>query len=122
MQRPLSWMDNVWTDIARMRTLNMLQSAKGKEQHLCPLQFDIVDRVIERFTNNGDTVYDPFGGIMSVPYRAILKGRKAIACELSARYFMDGAQYLEAAEREMSMPGLFDVAAPENDKGAEAAA
>lgn len=120
--QPPSWMDNVWTDIARMRTLNMLQSAKGKEQHLCPLQFDIVDRVIERFTNKGDTVYDPFGGIMSVPYRAILKGRKAIACELSARYFMDGAQYLEAAEREMSMPGLFDVAAPENDKGAEAAA
>lgn len=120
--QPPSWMDNVWTDIARMRTLNMLQSAKGKEQHLCPLQFDIVDRVIERFTNKGDTVYDPFGGIMSVPYRAILKSRKAIACELSARYFMDGAQYLEAAEREMSMPGLFDVAAPENDKGAEAAA
>lgn len=107
--QPPSWMDNVWTDIARMRTLNMLQSAKGKEQHLCPLQFDIVDRVIERFTNRGETVYDPFGGIMSVPYRAILNGRKAVACELSTRYFMDGAYYLQAAEREMSMPTLFDI-------------
>ncbi len=111
--QPPSWMDDVWTDIARMRTLNMLQSQKGKEQHLCPLQFDICDRVIERFTNPGDTVYDPFGGIMSVPYRAILAGRKGLACELSTRYFMDGAHYLQAAEREMSMPDLFGAINPE---------
>ena len=106
--QPPSWMDDVWTDVARMRTLNMLQSAKGKEQHLCPMQFDIADRVIERFTNPGETVFDPFGGIMSVPYRAILNGRKALATELSTRYFMDGAHYLKAAENEMSMPSLFD--------------
>lgn len=106
--QPPSWMDDVWTDVARMRTLNMIQSQKGKEQHLCPMQFDIADRVIERFTNPGETVYDPFGGIMSVPYRALLKGRKAVACELSTRYFMDGVHYLQAAEREASMPTLFD--------------
>ena len=47
------------------------------------------------------------GGIMSVPYRAILKGRKSIATELSTRYFMNGVHYLQAAEREMSMPDLF---------------
>lgn len=105
--QPPSWMDDVWTDVARMRTLNMLQSQKGKEQHLCPMQFDIADRVIERFSNPGDVVFDPFGGIMSVPYRAILKGRRALATELSPRYFMDGAHYLQAAEREMSMPDLF---------------
>lgn len=105
--QPPSWMDDVWTDVARMRTLNMIQAQKGKEQHLCPMQFDIADRVIERFTNRGEKVYDPFGGIMSVPYRAILKGRKADACELATRYFMDGAHYLQAAEREMAMPDLF---------------
>lgn len=114
--QPPSWMDDVWTDVSRMRTLNMLQQQKGKEQHLCPMQFDIADRVIERFTNPGETVYDPFGGIMSVPYRAILKGRRALACELSARYFMDGATYLHAAEREMSIPGLFDVDPPSLDE------
>lgn len=107
--QPPSWMDDVWTDVARMRTLNMLQASKGREQHLCPMQFDIADRLIERFTNKGETVFDPFGGIMSVPYRAILKGRKALATELSARYFMDGVHYLQAAEREMSMPSLFDT-------------
>ena len=105
--QPPSWMDDVWTDVARMRTLNMMQSQKGQEQHLCPMQFDIADRVIEQFSMPGETVFDPFGGIMSVPYRAILKGRKAIATELSTRYFMDGVHYLQAAEREMSMPDLF---------------
>lgn len=106
--QPPSWIDDVWTDVARMRTLNMIQAQKGKEQHLCPMQFDIADRIIERFTNPGETVYDPFGGIGTVPYRAVLKGRKGLACELSPRYFMDAAHYLQAAEREMSMPSLFD--------------
>ena len=100
---------DVWTDVARMRTLNMLQSAKGKEQHLCPMQFDIADRVIERFSNPGDTVYDPFSGIGSVGYRALLKGRKYVGTELSPRYFMDSIHYLKAAEQEMSMPSLFDT-------------
>jgi hypothetical protein len=105
--QPPSWMDDVWTDIARMRTLNMMQSQKGQEQHLCPMQFDIADRVIEQFSMKGETVFDPFGGIMTVPYRAILKGRKGLATELSPKYFMDGVHYLAAAEREMSMPDLF---------------
>lgn len=107
--QPPSWMNDVWTDIARMRTLNMIQAQKGQEQHLCPLQFDIIDRVIEQFSMAGETVFDPFGGILSIPYRAIKKKRKAIACELSSRYFMDGVQYCQAAEREMSMPSLFSV-------------
>lgn len=105
--QPPSWLDDVWTDVARMRTLNTLQSAKGKEQHLCPLPFDIVDRVIERFSNPGETVYDPFGGIGSVPYRAVLKGRKGLSTELSPRYFADAAHWCQAAEREMSVPDLF---------------
>ena len=75
---------------------------------MCPLQFDIVDRLIERYSNPGETVYDPFGGLMTVPYRAILKGRKGRASELNTAYFFDGVQYLRAAEREVSMPSLFD--------------
>ena len=105
--QPPSWIDDVWTDVARMRTLNTLQSQKGKEQHLCPLPFDIVDRVIKRFSNPGETVFDPFGGIGTVPYRAILNGRKGLATELSPRYFSDAAHWCQAAEREMSVPDLF---------------
>jgi hypothetical protein len=35
--QPPSWHPDVWTDVARMRTLNMMQERKGQQQHLCPL-------------------------------------------------------------------------------------
>lgn len=109
--QPQSWHPDVWTDITRMRTLNGTQAAKGKEMHLCPLQFDIVDRCIEQYTMKGETVYDPFGGLMTVPYCAIKLGRRGRGVELSNAYFLDGAAYCAAAEREQSMPGLFDALA-----------
>jgi DNA modification methylase len=108
--QPPSWHPDVWTDITRMLTLNGAQSAKGKEMHLCPMQFDLADRVIEQFTMSGETVLDPFAGLMTVPYRAIKLGRRGLGVELCHRYFLDGAAYCQAAEREMSMPTLFDVA------------
>ncbi len=106
---PGSHCPDVWHDVNRMLTLNGDQTRKGLESHICPLQFDIVDRLIERFTNAGEEVYDPFGGLFTVPYRALKLGRKGRATELSASYFMDGVKYLEATERELAMPSLFDV-------------
>ncbi len=54
-------------------------------------------------------MFDPFGGLMTVPYRAIQMGRKAVATELNPGYFLDGAKYVEAAVRKMAMPSLFDL-------------
>lgn len=107
--QPQSWHPDVWTDITRMLTLNGAQSAKGKEMHLCPMQFDLADRVIEQMSNPGDLVLDPFGGLMTVPYRAIKLRRRGYGIELSKRYFLDGAAYCHAAAQEMAMPGLFDT-------------
>jgi len=73
------------------------------------LQFDIVDRLIERFSNPGDLVFDPFGGLMTVPNRALRLGRRGYASELNPSYWLDGVAYLEATEREVSMPTLFDL-------------
>lgn len=114
--QPQSWSDDVWTDITRMRTLNGAQSSKGKEMHLCPMQFDLADRVIEQFSMEGETVLDPFGGLMTVPYRAIQRRRKAIGIELSHSYFLDGAAYCKAAAEEVSMPALFDIAQIEQEQ------
>ncbi len=106
---PGSHHPEVWHDINRMRTLNSDQMQRAVEKHVCPLQFDIVDRLIERYSNPGELVYDPFCGLGTVPYRAILKGRRGGGSELNPAYFMDQVHYLKAAEREVSMPSLFDA-------------
>jgi DNA modification methylase len=106
---PASWAPDVWTDINRMLTLNTSQSQKGRVQHVCPLQLDIVERLIERYSNPGELVFDPFGGLMTVPYVALRMGREGRGHELNTQYWADGVKYLEAEERRQAMPTLFDI-------------
>ena len=107
--QPASWHDDVWSDVTRMLSLNSAQSAAGRENHLCPMQFDIADRAMTQFTMPGETVLDPFSGLGTVPYRAVLMGRQGIGFELNSRYWADSVAYLRAAERKVSMPTLFDL-------------
>jgi DNA modification methylase len=100
--------DWIWDDILRMRTLNMNQALKRKEQHVCPLQLDLIERTIERYSNPGDLVYEPFGGIGSVPFTAVKMGRKAKAAELNSDYWKDGCSYMRQAEAGKNIPTLFD--------------
>jgi len=106
---PQSGHPDVWTDITRMRTLNGAQHAKGREMHLCPLQFDIVDRLVAQFSMPGEVVFDPFAGLGTVPMRAVMQGRQGLGCELSAAYWADSLWYLRQAEREAATPTLFDL-------------
>lgn len=105
---PGSWSWEVWDDINRMRTLNTTQSRRRAQLHVCPLQLDIVERVINRYSNEGDLVYDPFGGLMTVPMTAVRMKRRGYGCELNPDYFRDGVGYLQAAEEEIEAPTLFD--------------
>lgn len=101
----------VWHDIVRMRTLNGEQSARAVEKHVCPFQIDIVDRLINRYSNPGDVVHDPFCGLGTVPVRAMKLGRYGMGSELNPSYFADQVHYCSAMEREVSMPTLFDMEA-----------
>lgn len=105
---PGSWNMDVWDDINRMRTLNTSQSRKRAQMHVCPLQLDIVERLINRYSNPGDVVLDPFGGLMTVPLVAVQKERFGIGIELSCDYFRDGVGYLQTAELQRGEPTLFD--------------
>lgn len=106
---PGSWNQiEVWDDINRMRTLNTTQSRRRAQMHVCPLQLDIVERIINRYSNPEDVVYDPFGGLMTVPMTAVKMGRYGKGCELNPDYFRDGVGYLQAAENEMDELTLFD--------------
>jgi DNA modification methylase len=111
---PGSWNQmEVWDDINRMRTLNTSQSRRRKQMHVCPLQLDIVERIINRYSNEGDMVLDPFGGIMTVPMTAVKMGRRGYGIELNPDYYRDGVGYLQAAEDEIEMPTLFDFLSEE---------
>ena len=105
---PGSWNDSVWDDINRMRTLNTQQRLKRKQMHLCPLQLDIVERLVDRYSNPGEIVLDPFGGLMTVPLVALKKDRKGIGIELNPDYFRDGLGYLKTEEAKKTEPTLFD--------------
>ncbi|MDB5288561.1 MAG: methylase [Mucilaginibacter sp.] len=100
----------VWGDVSRMHTLNSSQTKKKQEKHVCPFQFDIVDRAVIRYSNENDLVFDPFGGIMTVAYRCALKlNRRAIATELNEAYWKDGVKYCQEAEMKRDVPTLFDL-------------
>ena len=105
---PGSWNEKVWDDVNRMQTLNMNQKLHNRQMHVCPLQLDIVERLINRYSNKGDVVFDPFGGIMTVPYLAVKMGRDGWANELNPDYFRDGLGYLQEAESKRDAPTLFD--------------
>lgn len=108
---PGSWTDQVWDDINRMRTLNTTQSQRRQTLHVCPLQLDIVDRLINRYSNPGDLVLDPFGGLGTVALEANKAGRRGYVIELNTDYFRDAVGYLQEyeASKKKDMVSLFDL-------------
>ena len=96
----------IWTDIRETYTLNS-RSAKGEkdEKHICPLQLDVIERCIRIWSNKGELVASPFGGIGSEGYVAIKEGRKALLCELKPEYFAQQQKNLKKAIQECN--GLF---------------
>jgi DNA modification methylase len=101
--------DMVWSDINRMNTLNARQVSGNKEKHICPLQIDIVKRLINRYSMQGEVVDDPFGGLFTTPYIALEMGRKAVSVELNPEYFADGISYVKAMNHKIKVPTLFDL-------------
>jgi len=106
---PHSWHPDVWTDIARMRTMNMLQAVKGREMHLCPLQFDIADRAILQHTQEGEIVYDPFMGLGTVPLRAVMLNRVGWGVDLSKAYYQEALWHMRHALTGHTVPMLYDL-------------
>jgi len=106
---PGSWTDQVWDDINRMRTLNTSQSQRRQALHVCPLQLDIVDRLINRYSSPGELVLDPFGGIGTVALQAMKVGRRGYSIELNGDYFRDAVGYLKEFEEKEETISLFDL-------------
>lgn len=96
----------VWMDIRQSNTLQRKSARDEKdEKHICPLQLDVIERCIDLWTNPNDIVLDPFAGIGSVPYQAVIMGRRGLGIELKDSYFAQAVNNMEAAAAEYQDKG-----------------
>lgn len=101
VQRWQNYASPVWMDIDPSRTLTYREGRDADdERHICPLQLDVIERAIDLWTNPGDLVFSPFGGIGSEPVSAIRMGRKAEAVELKESYYRLALRNLGEAQHE----------------------
>lgn len=93
----------VWMDVDYSRTLNYRAGrSQEDEKHICPLQLDTIERLILLYSNKGETVFSPFGGIGSEGYQALRMGRKSISIELKESYFeLNRRNHYSAAESKL---------------------
>ena len=79
---------SVWDDI---RIDNVLPFKDSKEEddekHVHPLQLDVIDRIVELYSNPGEVVLTPFMGVGSEVFSPVSMGRKAIGIELKDSYY-----------------------------------
>lgn len=100
----------VWTDINQTRTLQYRGGRDEKdEQHISPLQLDVIERCIDLWSNPGDTVLTPFLGIGSEVYCAVEMGRKGVGIELKPSYFAQARRNIEGLKAKAG--SLFDAVA-----------
>lgn len=96
----------VWMDIRQSNTLQRKSARDEKdEKHICPLQLDVIERCIDLWTNPNDIVLDPFAGIGSVPYQAVIMGRRGLGIELKDSYFAQAVNNMEVAATEYQEKG-----------------
>jgi hypothetical protein len=95
-------------DMPATDVLNVKMAADpDAEKHLCPMPLNITKRALELYTNRGDTVFSPFGGIGSEGVACIERGRKYIGTELHPTYWRQGCKNLAGATQESG--SMFDI-------------
>ena len=99
----------VWMDVDYRRTLQYRCGRDGNdEKHICPLQLDTIERIIHLYSNEGETILSPFGGIGSEGYQALKMNRKSISIELKESYFkINEKNHREIVQEKESVLTLF---------------
>lgn len=94
------YMSSVWMD---SRVNNVLEYKPAREEddekHVHPLQLDVIDRIIDLYSNPNDIVLTPYMGVGSEVYGAVSMGRKGIGIELKDSYFKQAILNLKEAEK-----------------------
>ena len=103
-------MHSCWFDIKETNTLNTAVARESAdERHICPLQLDLIERALRLWSNRGETVLSPFGGIGSEGVVALRHGRQFIGCELKPSYWQTAVTNLRRAEQDAKTGTLFEV-------------
>jgi DNA modification methylase len=115
----LTWQryaSSVWDDI---RIDEVLKFREGKdeddEKHVHPLQLDVIDRIVELYSNPGEVVATPFAGVGSELFSPVSMGRKAKGVELKESYFKQLVKNMKEVHRRFEkerQPTLFDQKQP----------
>lgn len=106
----IDWAGGIWTGIHESDTLQYSTARdKDDEKHICPLQLGTIERCIKLYTNPGETVLTPFGGIGSEGYEAVRLGRNAILIELKKSYYRILLQNMKQIESKTTQPDLFTM-------------
>lgn len=106
----IEWARPIWYGIRESDTLQVAEARQNEdERHICPLQLGTIERCIRLWSNPGDLVLSPFGGIGSEGYEAIRLGRRYIGIELKEGYARVGARNLRVAEANRKQGLLFNA-------------
>jgi DNA modification methylase len=91
---------SVWDDIREGNCLEFKQSKEeDDEKHVTPTQLDVIDRLVELYSNEGETVFTPFMGCGTEVYSAVSMNRKAIGVELKDSYYKQSVMNLKTVKK-----------------------
>ncbi len=115
----IEWARPIWYGIKESDTLNIAAARGDKdERHICPLQLGTIERCVRLWTNPGETVFSPFGGIGSEGYESIRQNRQFVGIELKPEYWKQGVKNLSEAQRQTTQIDLFQWAELNKEKEA----
>lgn len=99
-----------WDDIRIDRVLPYRDSRDEEdEKHVHPLQLDVIERCINLYSNEGETVLSPFAGVGSEIFGAVSNGRKALGIELKPSYYNQAIKNLEHAVSKVKASETLDL-------------
>lgn len=110
----IDWAEGVWTwhEIRDTDTLNVAEGRDTDDtKHICPLQLGVIRRIVRLYSNPGELVFSPFGGIGSELYIALRLERRAYGCELKDSYYSTAIRNCDRAiaERDADTGSLFTM-------------
>ena len=98
----------VWYDINYSDTLQYTSARDEKdEKHICPLQLETIRRCLHLWSNEGETVLSPFGGIGSEGHETLRLKRNFIGIELKPSYYNQMQRNLQRMIDDLNQTTLF---------------